>query len=65
MRTAILFLTLTSLVGAQSPRNVLGWGDEVDPSDAVSRGMGEAGAARIEKDYVVSLQDGRDIICKI
>lgn len=45
MRTAILFLTLTTLVGAQSPRNVLGWGDEVDPSDAPSRGMGEAGAA--------------------
>ena len=45
MRTAILFLSVSSALFAQSPRALLGWGAETDPSDAASRAMGEAGEA--------------------
>lgn len=46
MRKVISFVVVACAAGfAQSPRNIMGWGDEVAPADAVSRGMGEAGAA--------------------
>lgn len=45
MRAAILLPVLASALCAQSPRALLGWGSETDPSDAPSRGMGEAGEA--------------------
>ena len=45
MRATILLLTVASALFAQSPKAILGWGTENDPSDASSRGMGEAGEA--------------------
>ena len=45
MRSAILLLSLSGVLCAQSPRALLGWGAETDPSDASSRAMGEAGEA--------------------
>ena len=45
MRLSIAVLSLSTTLFAQSPANILGMGNETDPSDGPSRGMGEAGEA--------------------
>lgn len=45
MRAASLVLAAAAALCAQSPAALMGWGSENDPSDAPSRGMGDAGAA--------------------
>lgn len=58
MRKVILVSILAiGAVHAQSPRSIMGWGDEASASDGAARGMGDAGAAlRSDKSWNPQLE---------